>query len=391
MKRSLLASACLVATWVSCCGVALAAPRTPSDDAEVLEVLAVKRGDPLELRREALRLALAREPQNADVAAQLARLHIARSRSESDPRQLGQAQAALARWWGDPEPPPQVLLLRATIRQSNHEFDAALADLIRATQREPRDAQAWLTLATVQQVTGDPDSARQSCRRLAGLSSVLVTMTCIAGVEGATGHAAEALRSLNAVTQVSSGDATAVRGWAATLQAELAERLSMPREAEAHFSRALALDPADAYAIAAYSDFLLDEGRPREVLALISRDTPSDPLFLRYVIAARRAGAADMEAATAKLRARFEATRARGDRVHLREEARYTLEILHDANGALALARDNWKVQKEPADARILLESARGANDPAAAREIATWVARTRLEGPRLASLAAGA
>ena len=358
MKRLHQASAALGALLFAFCGAAFAAPRLPVDDAEVLEVLAVKRGDAVERESKELHAALSRAPDNADIAARVAMLHIARARSESDPRQLGQAQAALARWWGDPDPPSKVLLLRATIRQSNHEFGPALADLARATERDPRDAQAWLTLATVQLVTGDSSAARTSCRRLAGLTSALVTVTCLASVEGATGHAEEASRSLAAVMRISGGDAPAVRGWAATLQGELAERLSKPREAEAYFKQALALDPLDAYALAAYCDLLLDQGRPREVLALIPADSPSDPLFLRYVLAARRAGARDRDDATANLAARFAATRARGDRVHLREEARYTLEILQDPKGALALARENWKIQKEPADARIL-ESAR--------------------------------
>jgi hypothetical protein len=36
----------------------------------------------------------------------------------------------------------------------------------------------------------------------------------------------------------------------------------------------------------------------------------------------------------------------------------------------LALAQENWKVQREPADARMLLESAKAAGDAEAARRI---------------------
>ena len=67
-----------------------------------------------------------------------------------------------------------------------------------------------------------------------------------------------------------------------------------------------------------------------------------------------------------QLRDRFEASRLRGDRVHLREEARFTLHLLNDPKAALKLAQENWQVQKEPADVRILLEAALAAHDAAA-------------------------
>ena len=40
-----------------------------------------------------------------------------------------------------------------------------------------------------------------------------------------------------------------------------------------------------------------------------------------------------------------------------------------------------------PADARVLLEAARAAGDPAAARPVLTWLSATGLEDARLASL----
>lgn len=381
-------TAACAAVLIAYLGSAYAAPRVPNADSEILEQLAAKRGDPLRRESDALRAALARDPRNVDVASRLALLHIARARSASDPRYLGQAQAVLAAWWSEPDPPVRILLLRATILQSNHEFGPALADLAKAVQREPGNAQAWLTLATVQQVTGAADSARSSCRSLAGLAPPLVVMTCIASIEGANGNADAALQSLAAITHVSAAESADVRAWATTLQAELAERLSKTDEAEAFFKRALLLDPKDAYTVAAYADFLLDGGRPREVMSLIRPETPSDPLLLRYVLAARSMGAPDGAAQAAKLGERFAASRARGDRVHQREEARYTLEVLKDARGALALASENWKIQKEPADARILLEAANAAGDRNAAREVLDWLSRTRLEGRRIAMLA---
>lgn len=74
--------------------------------------------------------------------------------------------------------------------------------------------------------------------------------------------------------------------------------------------------------------------------------------------------------------------------MHLREEARFTLEVLGRPDDALALALENWRVQKEPLDARIALEAAHAAGKPDAAREIVRWIERTHLEGERIAALA---
>ncbi len=177
--------------------------------------------------------------------------------------------------------------------------------------------------------------------------------------------------------------------WATTLQAESAERLGRRDEAERLYRESRALDPRDVYTIAAYTDFLLDLGRNDDVLAMIARDTPVDILLLRRVEAARRSGASDAVADADELGQRFDALRARGDRVHLREEARFTLEALGRHDEALALALDNWRVQKEPLDARIVLEAALAAGKPEAARDVVRWVDFTHLEGERIAALAA--
>jgi hypothetical protein len=46
-------------------------------------------------------------------------------RVSGDPRYAGYAEAALAPWWHLDQPPQEVLVLRATLRQRMHLFDAA--------------------------------------------------------------------------------------------------------------------------------------------------------------------------------------------------------------------------------------------------------------------------
>ncbi len=373
---------------------AQAAPFVPASDLTILERLSTTPGETARVNQStrALRATLARDPKNVDLAVRMAQLYVSRSRSESDPRLLGQAQAALGAWWSQAEPPIPVLLLRATIRQSVHDFANARRDLDQAVKREPGNAQAWLTMATVQQVTGDLAGATDSCRKVVPLAPPLIGITCLASIDGSQGRAGQAYEALNnaMVASATAGrDSIGVRGWALTLQAELAERLARSADAERLYQASLAIDPTDAYTVAAYADFLMDAGRASDVLTLIPANTRGDVLLLRRAIAAKLAASPDAAQLAQELGQRFNASRARGDRVHLREEARFALAVKNESTEALALARDNWMVQKEPLDARIALEAAIAARQPKAVADVVTWIESTKLQGEKLAQLAA--
>ena len=86
--------------------------------------------------------------------------------------------------------------------------------------------------------------------------------------------------------------------------------------------------------------------------------------------------------------ARFAAARARGDSTHEKEEARFLLSLKGDASGALRLAQRNFAVQREPADARILLEAALAARQPQAAAPALQWLQANRVESTLLQALA---
>jgi predicted Zn-dependent protease len=337
---------------------ASAAPFVPLADDQVLERLPEK-SDPSLKALKRLRAAQAADPRNLDLAAAYARRAIEVSRESGDPRFLGAAQAALAPWWNDPDAPAAALLLRATIRQSQHDFAGALADLDRVIARTG-EGQALLTRATVLTVQARYAEARADCARLARRTSALVVATCDAGPASLAGNPDGVYRSLVLLMNEGAND-PGVLAWALTLAGEIAARNGDATAADAHFRAARALDPRDAYLKGAYADFLLDEDRPREVLPLLADDTRNDALLLRLALAERQVP--EMHAALAAhrddLAARFDAARRRGDVVHRREEARYRLALAGDPGGALALARDNWAVQREPADLRVLADAAR--------------------------------
>ena len=238
--------------------------------------------------------------------------------------------------------------------------------------------------ATVKQVQGAYDKAGEECRALQDLTQELVWTACLANVNGTTGRLHESYEQLRAVFFRYPAAEPKLRSWVLTSLAEMATRAGIVSEAEGHFRAALTVAPADYYLLGAYADCLLDNGRPQDVVALLWDQAATDPLLLRYALALQAQNSNDLAAQVQQLEDRFAASRLRGDRVHLREEARFTLHLLHAPREALKLARENWQVQKEPADLRILLEAALAAHDTAAVDLVRDWLRNSRLEDVQL-------
>jgi Tfp pilus assembly protein PilF len=386
-NRTAFGAACAL-TCALLAQTAQAVPHRPASGSEVIERLP-RRNDTAQLELQRLRQQLAANPRDVALASSVAQHHIATARRETDPRYFGYAQAALAPWWSQAAPPLPVRLLRATLLQSTHHFPEAMSDLDAIVAADPQNSQAWLTRATVQTVRGDYTGATSSCARLSSMTTQLVSLTCIASVGAMTGRSA-ASESLLDMTLARDAEADPeLKVWVLTLLAEIAERRGNVAVAEQRYKTALALSPRDSYLTGAYADFLLDQKRPAEVLALVKDQTRIDGLLLRQALALKQtpAASAALRSADAELSARFAAAMQRGDTVHQREQARYELNVRGDAKTALALAQKNWDVQKEAADMRVLLEAALAAGNRAAAAPVLEWIAKNHVEDVAVARL----
>ena len=60
------------------------------------------------------------------------------------------------------------------------------------------------------------------------------------------------------------------------------------------------------------------------------------------------------------------------------------MHLLNAPIAALKGGEENWQVQKEPADVRILLEAALAARDAATVEAVREWLNGSRLEDVRL-------
>lgn len=315
------------------------------------------------------------------LALRLSRAQIDSARASGDLRPLGRAEALLA-----PFATParaDVLVLRATIAQARHEFALALRDLERALALEPANAQAHLTRATLLTVLGRYAEARSACTPLASLAPSFVQTLCAANVDGYSG---ERVRALGALARAESETRVAgERAWALSLLCEHAFWAGELERAERACRDSLRLDPRERYTRALYADVLLEAGQPERALALMPTDGKDDALLLRRALCALTLGRDEAKGLVAALEARFAASRARGDRVHQREEVRLLLTLGREPARALRLAREGFAAQRELWDVRLLLRAARVVGDARAAQPALQFIAENRLASPLLA------
>ena len=393
-----------------CLAAEESALRIPAQDDAIVEHLPTHVGDAAQRRaaiaaERAQRAQLQEHPNELGLALQAANDALARGRLRGDPRELGAAQAALAPWWTRADAPAEVRLVRATVMQSQHFFQDALKELDAVLAMPgvslPVRAQAELTRAGVQQVLGRFAEADAGCRRLAGADYYalgtpvrLNALACIAELSSLQGHAdtaAATLARLAGAPDASSAATVAgdpAPGWLNLMRAELAHRRG-DAAAGALFAAALKAHP-DVYTQCAYADWLLDQHRPADVVALLKGNEAADPVLLRIALAYRQLHGRNnalTRDATTMLGDRYDAALLRGDKSHGREQSRYELDLRGDTRAALALAKSNWSVQHEPADAVVLAHAAHAARRDDAAEPLWQFLRET---GGRDVRLSAG-
>jgi len=371
------------------------APYRPDNDGTVLEQLPAPRLAGAASLRE-LRDQWRSRPTHVPAALAYARAALEINRREEDPRYLGYAEAALAPWWLLPQAPPEVLLLRASLRLARMDHALAEQDLRALIDSPlPEGPAARMTRAVLRLGQGDPQAALADCQAARAMVSALVATTCLAAVRGLRGDAAGALDALDAALLRSADAPLAVELWARAVAAELAWRQGKTVPARQHFEQGLrrmaAAGSTDPGLLAAYADFLLAQHDTRRVQALLTPYPRQDTLLLRLTLAQRTLGqqgdAAALTAAqthTRHLRLRFQEMRQRGDRSHLREQAMFELDVLGDPAAALRSMAQAWSTQREPVDALLYLRIARAAGKPEAAAAVHAWISATGLVDVRL-------
>ena len=372
MKKSphcLCAALCLV-FWAGTAMAAFPQDLTPGLDAEVVERLPER---------------VSAAPATPQAAATTAQRWITLSRETADPRYLGRAQAALARWWGQADAPADLLVLQATVEQGRHEFSAARATLERALQTNPAQVQGWLTLATLERVAARYEAAEAACRNVARYGAALYATACLLETRSLQGQHDAARNGFTALRQQVAGDA-AQRAWIGSLLAESEERAGRDDAADAAYRRSLA-DAPDGYTALAYADQLLRRNRASAALEVLRHQPDSDSVLLRRAQALRLTGDAAWQPLARDLEARFAAIEARGEGLdaHARERALLALWLQGQPAAAWKAARTNLSLQKEPLDWWLALQTSEQSGDAAAHQAVRQALQQAGLQDLRLA------
>jgi tetratricopeptide (TPR) repeat protein len=299
-------------------------------------------------------------------------------------RLLRQAQALLDSLPAAARNDAEALVLRATIAQYHHHFSAARHMLLQATRRAPHHAQAWLTLAAVERVTGRISQAAVACNAVANAGARLYAAACTAELQSLQGQYEQARNGYAAlIPTVPDG---AVRAWLLSLSAENEERAGDDTAAWRAYQASLELS-ANNYTTIAYADSLLRTGRPAAALSALAKQPQSDSVTLRRAAALRALGNPGWTIQRDALRRRMHTHTgdSEAEAAHGRELAMFHLWLKDDHARALKAAKLNWQVQRESIDAWLLLQAARATGDAREEQNALSSIRKTGLRDERFA------
>ena len=177
------------------------------------------------------------------------------------------------------------------------------------------------------------------------------------------------------------------RAWLSSLLAKAFERWGRDALAAQAYQRSLAFEP-DLYTAIAYSDLALRTGRVKEALTALAALPETDAVLLRRAAAWKRLGDERWRTTLATLNERTAELKRRGDdpELHGRELALIALWLDDNPIAALAAARKNLGLQREPIDWWVAIQSAKQAKDDAALQELRVALNKTGLQDARLAA-----
>lgn len=346
--------------------------RVPKDDNEVLATVP-KTHPSIRSESERLRQRLLAEPNDVEAASALAARYLDAARQSHIELYFGYAEAVMKPWFGAPSLSSSALQVRADIHQHFHRYVQAFDDYKALVARHPRQTDLWFRLGLVSQHMGKSTEANAACRRLLYLDARSWKL-CQGYVDSVGPHALRGLGLLRSALVENTASNAEAQIWNLTALAETSERLGKFEDAERYYREALARDSSAPSIIYPYADFLYDAGRDADALNVLSRGGGALGALLRRCLIYQRTRDVRLEPSLEELSMRMERGRALGDLPSFHEEIRAQLYLFNNPRRAVALARENWAMQKTPSDARWLLEAGLGVNDANSLAEVRAWL-----------------
>jgi Tetratricopeptide repeat len=324
----------------------------------------------------------AADPERAAIDAE-AFLRLART--TRDARYFGRAEALIEPWIARQDATPRLLIAAADLAQQRHEFVSARQLLDRAIDADPEDGRARIQRANVALLLGEFEAARHDCLAVLQGGATFPGTVCLASAMTGPGSLQRARRLLEPFDDAERM-APDIARWLLLTESDLALRDGDAQAARQYLARAHALDPDHEETRARLAELLIEQGDAANALTLARGSTESAALLVRRIRSASGIDAAEAAPARRELDALLAVGRRRGTTPHLREEAELALFVDRDSARALALARQNFGLQKDTPDLRLLLDAAVAAGDKPTLAELRRWLASTGFEDHVVAS-----
>jgi len=334
-----------------------------------------------------LRNALLLNPGNYKILNKTVNLYLKLGREKSDPRYFGYAEALLSPYLMNNYLPEQTLIHWADILQHRHDFDQALKILNGLAGKRSENPQVYLMRAIIHISRGEYDQALNNCKSLITRATHLVTVSCVAQVKSLTGELQKSFELLRQTLDLSKDSDQEEKIWAITLLGDMAVRIGKFNIAEKYYQQVLMLNDHDYYVLASYADLLLKWHQFDRVISLLGEFTYVDKLLLRLAQASIKTGDDLSEKYIAQLESGYRLNELRGEKVHLRDQAIFYFSVKNNLEKALSLAKRNWKVQKEPADIKLLLNISINSGNKQEVKNVAEWISEQLLEDIELDSM----
>lgn len=269
-------------------------------------------------------------------------------------------------------------LLLARVRQHQHSFEAALT-LLQAPMPAMLEADRALLRASILRVQGHWPEALQQCDKIP--SQLPEHALCVWPIRGLQGQLAAALDALQAMD--TSRWTLRNQQWLHSERAEMLERNGKDSEALREWMRALRINPQDMLNASLAADLLLRLQRPEGALSLLRNQPDADAIELRRLQAHKALADDDWQSRASQLLQRLQLSAEVHQRPHPRELTQSAL-LMDDAALAMHWAQINWAEQKEPLDARLLLQAGAASNCAEAKQAVQGWLQQTGFEDARL-------
>ena len=350
--------AALCAGWIH---LAQAAPYIPADPDQVMQQL------PVEV--STLPDGWAKVARNDPVAASLyASRMLSAARSTGDPRYFGYARTSLEPWWVASAVPEQLILQRADLKQHIHDFEGALKELQKLQASSSFSTDARLMEAHIHTAQGNYSAAAVACQQLT-LAAPEHALLCVSRVKGFTGQKDQARSILNTLLARQLPDSLLHE--AHLTLGEIDHLEGKLDEAKAHYLGALDIQGNNPYTLASLGQLMLLQQDFHGMLAVLPEDSLNISSQVLRTIAAKALSQRHAENQISTLEERFlnDDTLRTG-----RDYGVFMLHIKGDQEAAYAIARENWKRQKEPADLHLLVDCAVQQNDIGQLRQIQSWI-----------------